>query len=95
MSYSNILVTGASRGIGLEFVKQYACLASTKILFATCRASTGGELRQIAANNEKVKLIELDMKDYDKYQSVVDQVSKAVGKDGLNLLINNAGIHIK
>lgn len=96
MAFSNIFITGANRGIGLELVRQYAALASTKLLFATCRnENKSGDLKQIAANNDKVKIIELDIKDYDKYQKVVDEVSKETGADGLNLLINNAGIHIK
>lgn len=96
MSYANILITGANRGIGLEFVKQYASKATTKLLFATCRnESKASELKQIAAGNSKVKVIELDIKHYDKYEKVVEDVSKQVGSDGLNLLVNNAGIHIK
>lgn len=96
MSYSNIFITGASRGIGLEFVKQYAVQASTKLIFATCRSeSKATDLKQLAASYDKVKIIELDVKDYDKYEKVVDEVTKNVGANGLNLLINNAGIHIK
>lgn len=95
-SYANIFITGANRGLGLEFVKQYSVLESTKLLFATCRCENKStELKQLAAANDKIKIIELDVKDYAKYQQVVDQVTKAVGADGLNLLINNAGIHIK
>lgn len=96
MPYANIFITGASRGIGLEFVKQYAGLETTKLLFATCRAtSKPTELKQLAEANNKIKIVELDVKEYDKYEKVVEQVSQAVGSDGLNLLINNAGIHIK
>lgn len=96
MSYSNIFITGASRGIGLEFVKQYASVASTKMIFATCRSeSKATELKQLASTNDKVKIVELDVKDYTKYEKVVDEVTQAVGSDGLNLLVNNAGIHIK
>lgn len=96
MSYSSIFITGASRGIGLEFVKQYSALASVKVLFATCRSeSKATELKQLAAANSKVKILELDVKEYDKYEKVVDEVAKTVGSEGLNLLVNNAGIHIK
>jgi NAD(P)-dependent dehydrogenase (short-subunit alcohol dehydrogenase family) len=97
MSYANILITGASRGIGLEMVKQYAAMASTKLLFATCRnESKAPELKQVAANSAgRVKILELEVRDYDKYESIVAEVTKEVGSDGLNLLINNAGIHIK
>lgn len=96
MPYANIFITGASRGIGLEFVRQYAPLATTKLLFATCRSeSKATELKQLATKYDKVKIVELDVKEYGKYEKVVDEVTKAVGQDGLNLLINNAGIHIK
>lgn len=96
MSYANIFITGANRGIGLEFVKQYVSLKSTKLLFAACRNETKApELKQIAASDQRVKIIELDVKDYAKYEKVVDEVTKTVGSDGLNLLVNNAGIHIK
>lgn len=96
MSYANIFITGANRGIGLEFVKQYAALATTKQLFATCRNETKStELKQLAAANDKIKIVELDVKGYDKYEKVVEQATQAFGSDGLNLLVNNAGIHIK
>lgn len=96
MSYANIFITGANRGIGLEFVRQYVKLPSTKVVFATCRNETKAtELKQIAADDQRVKILELDVKDYDKYHKVVEEVTKSVGADGLNLLINNAGIHIK
>lgn len=96
MSYANIFITGANRGIGLEFVRQYIKLQSSKVIFATCRNVTkAAELRQLAASDQRVKVLELDVKDYDKYQTLVEEVTKTVGSDGLNLLINNAGIHIK
>lgn len=96
MSYANIFITGANRGIGLEFVKQYSRSEATKILFASCRSITKStELKQLAQANDKIKILELDVKDYGKYEKVVEEVTKAVGDKGLNLLINNAGIHIK
>lgn len=96
MSYKTIFITGASRGIGLEFVKQYSALTSVEKIFATCRSeSKATELKQLASSSGKVKILELDVKEYDKYEKVVDEVTKNVGDTGLNLLINNAGIHIK
>lgn len=39
MSLGSVLITGANRGIGLEFVKQFIALPSPpKHLFATCRS---------------------------------------------------------
>lgn len=97
MSYANILVTGANRGIGLEFVRQYLVKPSTKLIFATCRNETKAtELKQLANGaGGKLKILELDVKDYGQYERVVTEVTNAVGPNGLNLLVNNAGIHIK
>lgn len=96
MSYANILITGANRGIGLEFVRQFLTKESTKLIFATCRnESKATELKKLASDNNKVKILELDVKDYNKYEKVVEEVTKTLGGEGLNLLINNAGIHIK
>jgi NAD(P)-dependent dehydrogenase (short-subunit alcohol dehydrogenase family) len=50
------------------------------------------ELRNIAETNQNVKIIQVDLKDFDKYQEVVDQVKSVVGDAGLNVLFNSAGI---
>lgn len=92
MPYSNIFILGASRGIGLEFVKQYAALPTTKILFATCRANSGALLKELADHHSNIKILELDVKDYSKHESIKNEVEKEVGDEGIDLLINNAGI---
>ena len=46
MSLTSVLVTGANRGLGLEFVKQLVALASPpKHIFATCRQPTAAPVR--------------------------------------------------
>ena len=60
---STVLITGANRGIGLEFTRQYADDGWTVI--ACCRDLEGdgaAELREIAANAEgRVHLEKMDM----------------------------------
>ena len=41
-----VLITGSSRGIGLEFVKQFLKLAEPpKLIFATCRNPNQAQVR--------------------------------------------------
>ncbi|KAK3925619.1 C-factor [Frankliniella fusca] len=92
---SSILITGSSRGIGLEFVKQLLGHANPPaILIATCRnPDKATELQALAKNNANLHILKLDVLDFDSYDSVVNKTRDIVGNKGLNVLINNAGIH--
>lgn len=94
MSLGSVLITGANRGLGLEFVKQL--VSSSKLprhLFAACRnPDKADELQEIAKSHGNVIILKLDVKDSKSYAAVAQQVSDVVGDAGLNLLINNAGI---
>ena len=57
---ATVLITGANRGIGLEFVKQY--LARGENVIGTCRDIEAAEaLAQLSANNENLQLLKLDV----------------------------------
>jgi NAD(P)-dependent dehydrogenase (short-subunit alcohol dehydrogenase family) len=73
----NILITGASRGIGLELTKQYVARGET--VFAAMRDPDG--------NTGAVKL---DVTDEGSIAAAVEQVRSKT--DSLDLLINNAGV---
>jgi NAD(P)-dependent dehydrogenase (short-subunit alcohol dehydrogenase family) len=82
-----VLITGSNRGLGLEFVKQYAAGGWTVI--ATARDPGGAtELRQIAATNSKVVVERLDVLDT---KAITALAAKYKGRP-LDLLINNAGV---
>ena len=63
VSAETILITGASRGIGLEFVKQILRLPSApEVLIAGCRNPNGApELQELAKSNPSLKVIKLDV----------------------------------
>ncbi len=81
---SRVLITGASRGLGLEFARQYA--AEGWQVLATVRDIDGaGELRALRG---KVDIAHLDVADDGSLEAFV----RDVGAAPLDLLIANAGI---
>ncbi|KAF8766508.1 C-factor-like [Argiope bruennichi] len=97
MRIASVLVTGANRGLGLEFVKQLINLPSPpNYVFATCRdPSKADDLQQIAKSNTTVKVLQMDIKDDKSFPEIRKQLEQEIGAVGLNLLINNAGIAIR
>ncbi|KAK8401689.1 hypothetical protein O3P69_001071 [Scylla paramamosain] len=89
-----VMVTGSSRGLGLEIVRQLAVADNPpKVIIATCRnPDKATELQALARDHQQIKVIKFDVVDYKSLPSVVEEVKAAVGSLGLNLLVNNAGI---
>lgn len=94
LSAKTILITGASRGIGLEFVRQILRLPSPpEVLIAACRnPESATDLQSIAKSNSAVKIVKLDVEKDEDIESAFQKTKDAVGDRGLNLLISNAGI---
>jgi NAD(P)-dependent dehydrogenase (short-subunit alcohol dehydrogenase family) len=81
------LITGANRGIGLEFVKQYAALGWRVI--ATTRDPSGAtELKAFAADHENVQVEKLDLLDH----SGIDALAQKYAGQPIDVLVNNAGL---
>lgn len=81
------LITGANRGIGLEFVRQLVAKGDT--VFATARNPQAATELQELSQSGQVFPIELDVTDV----ASVARARQAVGAkvDGIDVLINNAG----
>ncbi len=83
-----VLVTGSNRGIGFEFVKQYAKRGWTVI--ATARSPEKAEaLKALAAQHPNIKIDKLDVTKDDEIAALG---AKYKGKP-IDILINNAGIN--
>ncbi|XP_052717616.1 C-factor-like isoform X3 [Crassostrea angulata] len=91
----SVLITGASRGLGLEFVKQFLQVPTPpEFLFATCRnPDNAKELQEVAKSNSSITIMKLDVSEMNTIEEAKKLVESKVGDGGLNLLINNAGIN--
>jgi len=95
MSLKSVVITGANRGIGLEFVRQLlAAKPAPQHLIATSRQDTNEELDKLRAKHSSLHVLKLEIKNFDSYPQFVQQVEQIVGADGVDTLINNAGILI-
>ncbi|GBM26212.1 C-factor [Araneus ventricosus] len=96
MEIESVLITGANRGIGLEFVKQLVKLPRPpKYIFATYRdRNTIETLKQLRDDSKEtiILLIKMDARNADQIESARRIIEDMVGEKGLNLLINNAGV---
>ena len=85
---TTILITGSSRGIGLEFARQYA-EAGARVI-ATCRQPDQAEELQLLAQ-EQGRHIVVEPLDVGEQESVLALARKYKGEP-IDILINNAGV---
>src|SRR5574343_860965 len=84
-----VLVTGANRGLGLEFVKQY--LADGWRVIACCRnpLSSSALIALTASAGGRLSVRELDVADFGQ----VERLSAILAGESIDVLINNAGFY--
>ena len=82
-----VFITGANRGIGLEFARQYARAGDNVI--AACRTPTAASaLAEIAEKMGSIEIIALDVAD----EASVQALNTSVDGRNIDILINNAGV---
>jgi NAD(P)-dependent dehydrogenase (short-subunit alcohol dehydrogenase family) len=85
---NQVLITGANRGIGLEFARQYA-EAGWKVI-ACCRdLKQAADLQELADTYPDIKAYPLDVADFAAIEALAENL-KGVKID---VLINNAGVY--
>ncbi len=83
------LITGANRGIGLEFCRQYAA-DGWRVLACSRNPENSDALNKLAAENpELIKVHALDVADHLQ----IDSLAQVLAGESIDLLINNAGIY--
>lgn len=95
MATKTYLITGANRGLGLEFVRQISSDSSQNTILACVRSLQGelNDLKSLAKSNSQIQILECDTSDISSIQQCAAQVSKLLGDGQLHYLINNAGIN--
>lgn len=84
-----LLITGANRGIGLEFVRQYA--AEGWRVFACCRKPAAADLLNRLINQfpDRIQAHALDVTAHQQ----IEQLAQTLTGQPIDLLINNAGVY--
>ena len=84
----NILITGASGGIGNELVKKFVSLGGNVL-------GTGTKTEKLDLLKKKypnIKVKKFDVIDHSRIEDFIDNVTLELG--GLDILINNAGTNV-
>jgi len=92
---STWLITGCSRGIGLELVRQISArLAPDDILIATCRSpDSASDLKAVAkVSKPQTHILQLDITDEESVNRAVHDTQAIVGERGIDYLLSNAAI---
>jgi NAD(P)-dependent dehydrogenase (short-subunit alcohol dehydrogenase family) len=82
------LITGANRGLGLEFARQY--LVDGWKVYAACRdPASASELRRLTETSDnKLRMLAMDVTD----PTSIDAAATELDGQAIDLLLNNAGI---
>lgn len=85
---STVLITGANRGLGLEFCRQYA-QANWDVVACCRRPSQAGQLNGLAEQESRIRVYRMDVTDH----AGVEELADALSYSPLDVLIANAGIY--
>src|SRR5262249_293282 len=81
-----VLITGANRGLGLEFTRQYAA-DGWQVIAATRNPAEAVELNEIAGKGSVI-VHPLDVSDF----GTIDALASRLKGTAIDVLLNNAGV---
>ena len=82
-----VLITGANRGLGLEFVRQYA-IDNYEVIACSRKINKKDDLHKLQVKFKNISIYKLDVSNF----SSIDQFAKSL-KSPIDILINNAGVY--
>ncbi|MBI3432987.1 MAG: SDR family oxidoreductase [Hydrogenophilales bacterium] len=85
----SVMITGANRGLGLEWARQYA--ETGRRVFASCRRpEEADDLKALADGHPRVSLHRLDVTDSEQLRTLQLDLEDA----RIDVLLNNAGVYL-
>ena len=87
LNEKNIIVTGASGGIGNSIIKKLS-EAGANILASGTKIE---KLEELKKNYKKIKILRFDISQNEKIEEFIDNATKNLGGN-LDCIVNNAGI---
>ncbi len=85
---ATVLITGANRGLGLEFCRQYA-EQDWHVIACSRNPDDAFDLNSLASRHPNIQLEQLDVSAFEQ----IDALSRKLAGLSIDVLINNAGIY--
>ncbi|MCK9397299.1 MAG: SDR family oxidoreductase [Methylobacter sp.] len=85
---ATVLITGANRGLGLEFCRQYAA-EGWNVIACSRNPDDALDLNTLAGRRPDIQLETLDVSEFEQ----IDALSQKLADSCIDVLINNAGIY--
>ncbi|MGZ8157885.1 MAG: SDR family oxidoreductase [Methylobacter sp.] len=85
---ATVLITGANRGLGLEFCRQYA-EQGWHVIACSRNPDDAFDLNKLAGRHPDIQLEQLDVSEFEQ----IDALSGKLADLSIDVLINNAGIY--
>ena len=92
MARRNVLITGANRGLGLEFCRQLLARGDHVVATARRPAQAHELARLVGEHPGRLHVLPLDVADPKSEAEVARELPLVLGEERLHLLINNAGL---
>ena len=87
------IITGTSRGLGQYMGRALARAGADLVITSRKRDSLAAFKEEIEALGRRAVPLELDVRDYDSIQRMVESAQQAFGK--IDILVNNAGCNVR
>ena len=87
------IITGTSRGLGQYMGRALARAGADLVITSRKRDSLAAFKAEIEALGRRAVPLELDVRDYDSIQHMVESAQQAFGK--IDILVNNAGCNVR